>query len=309
MSGTDSPLAYRNGQWIPAEQLLVPPTDAGFVLGATVAEQMRTFGGRLFRVAEHFSRLSRSLEIVGLTLPISISELMQAAERLASHNHSLLQPGDDLGLTLFVTPGPYPTYVPTGGTPLIGMHTFSLPFGNWVELYRRGQSVVVTQIRQVPASCWPPELKCRSRMHFYLADREARAREPGARAVLLDMDGYVTEASTANIVLYRADEGLISPPRHSILPGVSLSVLEELAQQLGLKLIFRPVRPEEILQADEVFLTSTSPCLVPVTRCNAQPIGQGTPGPIFEQLISAWSELVGLDIRQQAQQFAHRAPT
>jgi branched-subunit amino acid aminotransferase/4-amino-4-deoxychorismate lyase len=59
-------LAYRNGQFIPADQLVVPVTDAGFVLGTTVTEQLRTFRGRLFRPKEHFKRLARSLEIVGV---------------------------------------------------------------------------------------------------------------------------------------------------------------------------------------------------------------------------------------------------
>lgn len=302
----NSPLAYLNGTWILQRDFLIPPTDSGFVLGTTVAEQMRTFQGRVFRLAQHIARLKRSLAIVGVELPMPFEALAEAAEQLAKHNHRLLQPDDDLGLTLFVTPGPYLTYVPSGGPPLVGMHTYPLPFRNWVHLYRNGQSVIVTSTRQVPSACWPPELKCRSRMHFYLADREARQHDPAARAILLDLDGFVTEASTANVVLWRAAEGLISPPRDHILPGISVTVLEELAGQLAIPFVYRPIRPQEIESSEEVFLTSTSPCLVPVTRCNGKPIGSGRPGPVFEKLMAAWNQLVGIDIRAQAEKYANR---
>ena len=71
--------------------------------------------------------------------------------------------------------------------------------------------------------------------------------DPGSRAVLLDQDGYVSEASTANVLFYRRGEGLVSPPRERILPGVSLSVLAELAAGLAIPLHFRSFRPRNRL--------------------------------------------------------------
>ncbi|GIW92350.1 MAG: hypothetical protein KatS3mg110_0391 [Pirellulaceae bacterium] len=298
--------AWRNGEWIPAEELTVSPLDAGFVLGATVAEQLRTFRGQLFRLEDHLRRLARSLQIAGIVPVVPLEKLREVCVELVERNRRGMHPGDDLGLTIFVTPGPYSTYVPEGGPPLMAMHTYPLPFRNWAHLYRSGQSVWISSIRQVPASCWPPELKCRSRMHYYLADREARSQQPGARAVLLDQDGFVSEASTANVVLSVSGEGLVSPPREAILPGISIQVLRELAEALGIPFHFRPVRPEELQQADEAFLTSTSPCLVPVTFCNGKPVGRGEPGAVFEKLITEWGSLVGVDIRRQAEEFAYR---
>lgn len=305
-------LAYLNGKLVPVAEAVVPVYDAGFVLGATVAEQLRTFGGRLFRLEQHLARLEHSLEIIGVELGLSMSELAEAAKDLAANNHRLGDPNDDLGLSIFVTPGPYSTMAAMVGPdahrgPLVGMHTYLLPFHLWADKYRAGQSLVVTDVQQVPPACWPVALKCRSRMHYYLADLQARRIEPGARAILLDADGHALEASSANLCIYRRAEGLVSPPKEKILPGVSIAVIAELARRLEIPFVDRDLTVDELLRADEVLLCSTSPCVWPVLRLNGQTIGGGTPGETFRTLLSAWSELVGLNIQSQAERFAQRS--
>ena len=299
-----SPRAFFNGRFLSAEDLRVEVHDAGFVQGVTVAEQMRTFGGQLFRLDEHLARLRHSLEIVGVE-GVDLQELADAARELAASNHSLLDSGDDLGLSLFVTPGPYPTFAPPGPPqPTIGMHSYPVPFHLWAAKYAEGQRLVVSQTRQVPDNCWPPELKCRSRMHYYLADREAEQQDPGSRALLLDQDGLVNEASTANIVVFNSEEGFVSPPLERILPGVSVAVLKELSSGLGVAFTHRPLTVEDVAAADEVLLSSTSPCLLPVTSLDGQPIADGRASEMLGRALSAWSELVGVDIIAQAQRFA-----
>jgi len=292
--------ALLNGKWIGADRLSLAVTDAGFVQGTTVAEQLRTFGGRLFRLDAHLDRLWHSLQIVGVQPPLDRRQMAQHAEELVAHNHRLMGEGDDLGLCIFVTPGPYSTFAPPG-EPTVGMHTYRLPFHLWASTYTNGQSLRSTRIRQVPAACWPPELKCRSRMHYYLADREAAAAEPGARALMLDLEGHVTEASTANILAFRESEGLISPPRESILPGISMETAFELAAAAGLPVVHRTLTVDDLCDAAEVLLSSTSPCLLPVTRIDGRRIGEGSPGPLFARLMRAWGAKVGVDIVQQAE--------
>jgi branched-subunit amino acid aminotransferase/4-amino-4-deoxychorismate lyase len=143
-------------------------------------------------------------------------------------------------------------------------------------------------------------------MHFYLADHRAEESQPGARAVLLDEDGYIAEATTANVFVYRKDEGLVSPPPRHILFGVSLGVVQELAANLKIPFLKRDLTVEELRTADEAMLTSTSVCLLPVVECDRQPIGTGTPGPIYCQLLAAWNDLVALDIAQQSRSCAAR---
>lgn len=313
----DEPQAFLNGRWISASAAAVPVGDAGFVLGATVAEQLRTFAGRLFRLKDHLARLEQSLQTVGVDPGMTVDQLAQVAREIVARNHRLLAAGDDLGLSVFVTPGCYPAYsrlrrsegsapCPSdqGAGPTVCLHTYPLPFRLWAEKYRWGEALVTTEVEQVSPRCWPPGLKCRSRMHYYLADRRAAASEAGARALLLDQQGFVTETSTANVLVVSPGEGLISPPSEKILRGISLSVVVELADKLGISTTQRSLTPKEVASADEVLLTSTPVCLLPVTRLNGQPVGRGRPGEVFARLLAAWNELVGMDIAGQAGRFA-----
>ena len=91
-------------------------------------------------------------------------------------------------------------------------------------------------------------------MHYYLADQEAERREPGSRALLLDQQGHVGEASTANVVMYMEQHGLISPRREGILAGISLDVLEELAGSLSIPFSERDLSIADLASADEIRL-------------------------------------------------------
>lgn len=309
----NQPWAFLNGRMIPAAELTIPAYDAGFVLGATVSEQLRTFAGKLFKVDEHWKRLQRSLEIVGIEPQITLEELATAAEELVAANFKLLDPTDDLGLSLFITPGPYATLAPPNvpRRPTVGMSTYPLPFRLWADKYETGEHLVTSTVRQVAAESWPRELKCRSRMHYYLADQEVRRRAPGARALLLDEEGAVNEMATANVVAL-ADSGktgaLWTPRRDAVLPGVSVAVVQELAyRRFGVRGFGEGLWPNR-LASDfrELWLTSTPFCLLPVVKLDDAPIGDGKPCPMYRKLLAAWSEEVGVDIAEQARRFAKR---
>lgn len=294
-----SQLAYWNGQFVDRSQLAVSVDDPGFVLGVTVSERLRSFGGRLFRLPQHLRRLARSLQIIGVDPGLTDPQWTEIAQRLVAHNYAQRTPPQDLGLVLFVTPGP-PAAESQPPSPTVCLYTDPLPLGQFARLYQHGQPLAVVQVRQVPAACWPSELKCRSRMHYYLADREAAARFPGSRALLLDLDGMVTEASTANVLVLLPDEGLVSPPETRILPGVTLGVNVELAAQLGIPFVRRDLTVDDLRRADELLLCSTSPCLWPALQLDGRPVGTGQPGPVFQRLLAAWRELVGVDLVAQA---------
>src|SRR5688572_19944012 len=145
---TPQPLAYLNGRWLPLSEAGLGVFDVGFVQGVTVAEQLRTFGGQLFRLDLHLARLARSLEIIGLQIEQPLAELGQIATELAEQNRKLLDPADDQGITIFVTPGPqaaFSNFAEHQG-PTVCVHTQPLPFAQWASKYRTGESLVVTGI-------------------------------------------------------------------------------------------------------------------------------------------------------------------
>jgi branched-subunit amino acid aminotransferase/4-amino-4-deoxychorismate lyase len=294
--------AYFNGQWVEDRELRLSVDDLGVALGAAVAERMRTVGGEVFRLDQHLQRLKRSLEIVGWDAPRIVSEVGNAVRQLIERNKSRMVPRDDWAVSVFVTPG----LSFDAADPTICVRGFPLPFSRWAHQFEQGVDAVLSVVRQIPASCWPPELKCRSRMHYYLADRDAERQIPGARPILLDQEGYVTESSTANLILVDDRQRLVAPQVHEVLPGVSQQMAFELADAIGLERRHERITPDQLLTSSELLLTSTSVSILPIVRVDGQSVGDGRPGSIYRNLLAAWSEAVGLDLAAQAQQFALR---
>ena len=141
-------------------------------------------------------------------------------------------------------------------------------------------------------------MKYRSRLHWYLADQQARDVDPAASALLLDTRGFITETSAGNFFLVERG-ALVSPMLRNILPGVSRQVVLELAEKLNIRTSERDITVKEALAAAEAFTTSSSYCMLPVTRLNGQAICDGKPGPLFKKLLAEYSDHVGLDLQQQ----------
>lgn len=301
-------LVYLNGQLIPSADARLEIYDRAIVQGATVSEMTRTFGQKLFRLEDHLRRLWNSLSAVGLEIGLTLDELAGVSYELVTHNAAIAGEATELGLIHFVSAGEHGMYAgpPVRPGPTVCAHTFPLRLETWAKKFREGVHVVTPEVRQIPPECVDPQIKCRSRMHYYLADRAAQKRHPGSRALLVDRQGYVIETTTANVVLFREDAGLLLPPDDKILPGISLAVLLELAEEWDMSYTHRDLKAADVAAADEVYLTSTSPCMMPVVRMNGEPIGSGHPGAMFGRFISAWNDLVGLDIIAQARRFANR---
>ncbi len=296
-------LAYFRGAFVPASNAVLPVYDAGFVQGATATQQIRTFGGRLFRLTAHVERLFATLEYLGIVIRETHSRLIEISEELVAHNRPLAGADAELGLIQFVTPGPQEAYSkacdpPPALGPTVCVHTFPLDLGRWVEPLRAGVMLKTVARRQVPAECWSPSYKIRSRLHYYLAEREARQANPLAWPLLLDFGGNVSESSIANVLVVK-DGAIVSPPADSILPGISRATVLELAAALGIPTHERAVSIAQAQQSDELLLTSTPFCMLPAVTLDDRPIGGGYRGPVFEAILDAWSDLVGVDIEAQ----------
>jgi branched-subunit amino acid aminotransferase/4-amino-4-deoxychorismate lyase len=296
------PLAYLNGRLLRSSHAHIAVYDAGVVMGATVSEQTRTFGKKLFRLRDHLDRLFHSLHVAGLHIDLTIDDLTAISEELVAYNGRLIRDRDELGLIHFISAGERSVYaapgVPTRAGPTICAHTYRLPFQQWAKKMRQGAHLITPTVRQMSPACWDPAMKCRSRMHYYLADKEAQAADPDAIALLLDLEGRVTETNAANFLMVQSGE-ILSPPREYILPGISRDTVIEMAKDIGIPFIERDVREDDFAQAEEAFLSSTGFCLMPVTRINRAAIGNGNPGAVYRRLIAEWSRKVGVDIVEQ----------
>ena len=136
-------------------------------------------------------------------------------------------------------------------------------------------------------------------INLVLADLEVKGQNPDAMAITLDINGNLCEGMGSNIFVVR--DGAISTPREQyVLAGISREVTMELAQKEGIRAYEKDIDLFDAYTADEVFVTSTSFCVCPVSTVNGSRIGTGkVPGPITRQLQQAYSNLVGIDIVQQ----------
>ncbi len=293
------PIAYLNGHFVPISKAALSVFDLGIVAGASVTEMTRTFRHVPFRLSEHLDRLEQSLKLVNIDPRLSRDELVSICERVVSDNQRFIPSDHDLGLIVFVTAGQNLTYLglselSRARTPSVCVHSFPLPFELWAERYETGLHLVTTSIGSLPDDVIDSRIKHRSRMHWHLADNQAKKVDASAMAVLIDQDGFLTETATGNICVVEGTT-IVTPSQH-VLHGISRDVVADLATSLGLTFATSRVKPDELVRASEAFLTSTPHCMLPVTRFDNRPIGQGVPGPVFQQLITAWNKLVGLDI-------------
>src|SRR5580658_3579861 len=226
-------VVYLNGQIIPESEAHISIYDTAVVLGATVTEMTRTFNRKPFRLEDHISRLFKSLRYVRIDLGMTQEELTKATLKVTEINSKLLEDGGELGIVHFVTAGEFRGYAGNAGrmsrlTPTVCVHTFPLPFHLFAEKMQNGSHAVTPSIRKVPPQCVDPQIKCRSRMNFFLAEKEVQLVDPDGICLMLDLNGYITEGSGSNFFIVEKGK-LISPPRDLILPGISRQTVLEIA--------------------------------------------------------------------------------
>jgi branched-subunit amino acid aminotransferase/4-amino-4-deoxychorismate lyase len=188
---------------------------------------------------------------------------------------------------------------------MLGMATYPLPFARYRPFFTEGVTLaVVSRATSRADAVVPPTVKHRSRINWHVADTKARERTgvPHALAVSIEIPDLI-ETSVANLLAVN-DGFVISPPRGQILDGISLRVTQELCAGLGIGFAERPVMLHELMVGQpEVLLTGTGFCLAGVrdvwTESGNRPIQVDWPGPVFKKLLSAWSDLVGVDIEKQ----------
>jgi branched-chain amino acid aminotransferase len=301
----NEPIAWINGEYKPITETALHVFDKGIVHGAAVTEMLRTFQHQPFRVKEHLTRLFRGIQTLGVEVFVTQLELLAIIKTVVEHNAALIPASHDLGIIVFATPGTNLTYVGTMGDcepSSICVHTFPLPFELWAEKTTAGQKLVIPQVRAIPPECIDPRIKHRSRLHWVLADQEARSKVPGSMALVLDFHGRITETSSGNFFAV-IDQEIVTPPPERCLGGISQSVVREMAMKLSIPYRTADLFPEDLTIATEAFTSSTPYCLLPVASVGDVTFKE-TPGPIYRKLVAAWNELAGVDIIGQIQQGA-----
>ena len=292
-----SRVASIDGVILAPDDAKVSVYDRGFLYGDSVFETVRTYGGEPFALREHLERLARSAERVAIPLPVSLETLdadVRAAIRAAKNPESYAR------LMLSRGAGPLGLDPSLAVRPLrvILVEPLVLPAA---ESYRDGVAVVT--VRTERAADAAHGAKVGNYLASLLALREAKAA--GAHeALVLDARGNVLEGTTSNVFLVTrpggpgTDPELWTPPDEAgILPGITRAHLLEVARAEGLTVRLVPIRPEDLAQADEVFLSSSLREVLPVVRVDGAPVGSGAPGEVTRRLHAAFRRRAGLGDR------------
>jgi branched-chain amino acid aminotransferase len=293
---------YLSGAMVPESEAKISIFDSAIMLGDCLTESTRTFRHQPFRLAEHITRLYRSLKVSRVDPGLSPAQMTQATLDLLEANRSLMGPDDDCWIVHNISrglmrPGPSSSQAAPA---TIMIFTFHMDLRGWARYYTEGCHAVTSVSRAIPAQSLDARIKNRSRLFYTLADAESRLVDPDAQCIILDIDGNVSENKGGNVFAV-IDGELRTPTTENCLEGVSRQTALELA--VDLKIPAREVRMQmyDLYTADEVFFTSTPYCIMPATKFNGLPVGNGQVGPITKRLLAAWSEKVGVDIVGQAQ--------
>ena len=301
MSLGNERVAWFNGKIVRESEVLIPFRDQGFLRGDAVFDMTRSFNGRAFRVEEHVTRLYRSLKYLDIDPGLSPAEITSISEEVLARNRHLLGPGEDYWLAQRISRGvgrvPGDNWNHYG--PNVIVECVPLPLRERAKHFRDGIDVVTPSLRRTPPDALSPRAKMHQYLNLVLADREVKAQNPDAWAVLLDINGNLAEGQGSNIFLVR-DGALTTPRERYVLPGISRQATIDLARQLLIPFDEKDLDLYDAYTADECFLTSTSLCICGVRSLNGRTFGAGrVPGPVTERLIDAYREVVGCDFVAQ----------
>jgi branched-chain amino acid aminotransferase len=292
---------YISGEMVPESEAKISIFDSAVMLGDTVTESTRTFNHEPFRLHDHLVRLYKSLKITRIDAGMSIEEMEQVTLDVMRANLPLYAPEMDLWIVHNISRGAYP---PSGDQSAkrqatIIIHTQPMDLTYWAEFYVRGCHAVTPPSRVTPFASLDAKIKNRSRMPYTLAELEVKLVDPRAQGILLDTDGYLAENKGGNFFVV-ADGTLKTPRAINALAGITRDMTLQLARDLGIPTLECDLQPYDIYTADEAFFTSTPYCIMPATKFNGLPVGDGKVGPITRRLLDAWSGLAGFDIVERA---------
>jgi D-alanine transaminase len=273
---------YLNGRFVAPEEAVISIHDRGFIFGDAVYEVLRSYQGRLWAVERHLRRLRHSLEGIDLR-GVDVEEMrgvMEEANRRSEFPNA--------SIYLQITRGAAPR-----------RHSYTRDLIPTVLVTVRDITPMLAEINHESATAiTAPDLRWRrcdikstNLLPNILARR--RAMEQGAHeAILVDAEGYVTEAASMAVFCVEKSCLLTTPLGPEILPSITRQFVVEIAQDDGIPLREERVALDRFRRAEEILVASTSHEACPVTRLDGQLVGDGKAGPIARRLKAGFKKRV-----------------
>lgn len=267
---------YLNGAFLAPDEARISPLDRGFLFADGIYEVIPAYNGILFRFDEHYVRLERSLREIDITNPYSREEWRALCDELLAHNGS-----GNLSIYLQVTRGaaekrdhafPNP---PVSPTVFMMTNPIAVPAADSPDSATGSSAITLDDIRW--ARC---DIKSVSLLPNSLLKQQAVLA--GAAEAILLRDGFITEGSASNVFVVKNGVIATPPKNHAILGGITRDLVVELCQQHGLPIEEREITERELREADEIWVSSSTKEVVPITQLNNEQIGDGLPGPVWK---------------------------
>jgi branched-chain amino acid aminotransferase len=304
-------VVYHNGRYEPEHEARISIYDSALTCGDMAFEVTRTVHGRPFRLAEHLRRLAATMSALRIEAGLSANELEAITHETLARNLATEDAEVDWQIVHNVSRGPVSGYRRAfrpdelRPTVLVSCYPLVEKLGRLAPAYDSGLEAVVPSQRSIPGHLLDPHLKTRSRLHYQLANLQAEALRPGAVALLLDERGCLTEATSGNVFAVVGGH-VWTPVADGVLPGVTRSLVLDLASELGLEPREADLSHADARHAEELFVTSTSIGLLHVRSLDGSALGDGRLGPVTARLRQALHEAIGLDVAVQARAYAAR---
>lgn len=293
-------MVWMNGEVVPEHEARISIFDDGFTRGDAVFDAARTFAGKPFQVEEHIERFFHSCEMTKLTPALDQKRLVEVCHEMARQNAAAAEKYGDFWIIARVTRGGKNVSIQCEATTIIACDP--IPFASRAPLYRDGIAIRTPSVRRTPPWALSPRIKSHNYLNFIVGEHEVKSADPKAWSVLLDENGNIAEGNGSNVFLVKGNT-LYTPRELFVLPGITRATVMRLAHRLGYEVKEQDVDLRDAYLADEIFLTSTSLCLCGVNSVNGRPVKAGAFGPVTMRLLSAYNELVGIDVRAQYLKF------
>ena len=277
---------YLNGSFVPVEHACVSVMDRGFLFGDGVYEVIPVYGGRLFRLSHHLQRLQNSLDGIRLHNPMSDQQWRDMLSELVALNTDGVDAQADQSVYLQVTRGVSPKRdhrFPDHVTPTVFAMSSPMTAPD-ASIEVQGVAAVTLddtrwQMCNIKAITLLPNVLLRQ-----------QATEGNSAEAFLVRDGLVIEGSASNV--FAVANGKIHTPPHGplMLPGITRDLVLELAEHHGIPWAETDIPLAQLRAADEIWLTSSTREVVPVTRLDGQPVGEGRPGPVWHRMVALYRD-------------------
>jgi branched-chain amino acid aminotransferase len=297
----ERPFIYVNGQMLPKNKAMVSVYDHGLLYGDGVFEGIRVYRGKIFKSKQHMDRLYKCAEAIRMQIPITRDEMV-AVQRRCIEMNNITEGYIRLVVSRgYGTLGLDPRKCPVPGVICIADEIHLFP----KEMYEEGMRVIVANRPKTPIPCLDPRIKSLNYLNNILAKCEAI--DYGCHEVIMmNTDGFVTEGSGDNVFMIKDGVVYTTPSDAGILEGITREFVQTvLCPALGLKCSEKNMKLEELLTADEVFLTGSAAEIIAISQIDqhdgknitkAHKIGKSNgEGPITKKLRAKFREIVTSD--------------